>query len=978
MADQIKLIFSQTLTPDASIRKNAEKALKDASKHPGHSLQVLQVVATSNTPQESAIRQAAAVHFKNLVKKGWDTESEDGNDGITISPEDRVTIKNHLVELMCTVPLQIQAQVSEAISLIAKVDYPKKWDNLLDQLIRQFSSTDPAVVNGVLKTANGICKSFRYVQRCDELYEVIKYTLDRIQAPLLQLFIETGKAVDTYANDAANLAPRLEALRTMSRIFFSLNYQDLPEFFEDHMQEWMTEFSKYLIYKNPVVTDDDEDTEPGPIDKLQAAIIENLELYTDKDEEPFLDGGFLPEFTKLVWNLLMGISDKPKHDILATTSIKFLSGLLSKLMHKNLFEADSTLGEIVMKIVIPNLKFRECDEELFEDDPKEYILTEVEGSDSESRRRCSQDLLRAMCRHFEEKTTQICIGHIQTMLAKYSSDPNNNWREKDAAIHLMLGIAVRKESSLGVSETNPGVNIMDFFTSHILTDLQDTNHTSQPVVKATALKFVTTFRNQFSKEELIQLFPMIIAQMGSLIVVVHTFATYSIERILTTKEGSTKQFKFGRAELQPFLMPLFTSLFGIVDNADLDENDYVMKCIMRVLCIADEDVVPITQTVIEKLTAALERIAKNPRNPQFNHFLFESIAVLVRAVCSKNPTATDALEGLLFPPFQAILQNDILEFTPYVFQVMAQLLEFRSCEGGLGPYENLFAPLLTASLWERKGNIPALNRLVIAYYMKASPHLIQGGFLQGTLGCFQKMLSIPVTEGDAFNLVNALFMYVPTSAMQQYNQTVFSLLLTKLQAVKGRSEHKYNKFAGYAIRFFAMFVAKYDAAAFMSTFDGIQPGLGVNLTSQVWLKKVLGDAPKGLDAKLQIIGLTKLLKETPVDNAQIWCATFSCISKLLASISLAADTEAVDVEDLLMGDVQYDSNYSRLVNAKKQAVDPVPEVADPAAYVAQIVQQISNSNPGRLTLLVQESLKDDAKLAQGVSSIFQKAGIQLS
>jgi hypothetical protein len=31
----------------------------------------------------------------------------------------------------------------------------------------------------------------------------------------------------------------MSALRTMARIFFSLNWQDLPEYFEDHMAEWM-------------------------------------------------------------------------------------------------------------------------------------------------------------------------------------------------------------------------------------------------------------------------------------------------------------------------------------------------------------------------------------------------------------------------------------------------------------------------------------------------------------------------------------------------------------------------------------------------------------------------------------------------------------------------------------------------------------------------------------------------------------------
>lgn len=57
--------------------------------------------------------------------------------GIVISPQDRETVKSHLVELMCTVPPQIQAQISETISLIAEVevDYSEKWTNLLPDLV---------------------------------------------------------------------------------------------------------------------------------------------------------------------------------------------------------------------------------------------------------------------------------------------------------------------------------------------------------------------------------------------------------------------------------------------------------------------------------------------------------------------------------------------------------------------------------------------------------------------------------------------------------------------------------------------------------------------------------------------------------------------------------------------------------------------------------------------------------------------------
>lgn len=385
-----------------------------------------------NTGVEPGIRQAAAVHFKNSVKKGWDLNREEGNEGVVISESDRAAIKTNMIKLMCTTPNQIQSQLSEAISLIADVDYPEKWKNLMPELVGQLPSQDFDVVNGMLKTASGIFRSFRHVRRSDELYRIIEYTLEQIQVPLLQLFQATGRMVDASSANAAQLSKLMENLQIMCSIFYSLNYQDMPEFFEDNIEPWMKEFQKYLTYQNPILVDADEEEEASALDKLQVAIIKNLNLYADKDEEAFLP--FLADFTKHVWVLLMSMTNFPKHDTLATTSMQFLADLIKKPMHQDLFKAEATLREIIVKIVIPNLLFRESDQERFEDDPSEYMITEVEGNDRESRRMCSQDFLKSMCRQFESQTTTICSEHIATMIQEYTQNPSEKWVSKDAAV----------------------------------------------------------------------------------------------------------------------------------------------------------------------------------------------------------------------------------------------------------------------------------------------------------------------------------------------------------------------------------------------------------------------------------------------------------------------------------------------------------------------------------------------------------------
>ena len=80
------------------------------------------------------------------------------------------------------------------------------------------------------------------MQRSDGLYSDILYALERLQALLLTMFKTTGQELERYAADANQLMPRFASLRSICRIFYSLNYQDLPEYFENHMSEWMEEF----------------------------------------------------------------------------------------------------------------------------------------------------------------------------------------------------------------------------------------------------------------------------------------------------------------------------------------------------------------------------------------------------------------------------------------------------------------------------------------------------------------------------------------------------------------------------------------------------------------------------------------------------------------------------------------------------------------------------------------------------------------
>jgi exportin-2 (importin alpha re-exporter) len=675
---------------------------------------------------------------------------------------------------------------------------------------------------------------------------------------------------------------------------------------------------------------------------------------------------------------------------------------VQKPIHTKLFQDEAVLQQLVEKIVIPNLTFREADEVKFEEDPHEYMVTEVEGSDSESRRRCAQDLLRSMCRNLVESTTTICKVHVHKLLTEYQTNPNEKWAAKDAAvreitfgvllvrhrpyliavlfflqIHLMMSIAIRRENMTGVAEINSSVDLMDFFTTQILPELQDANHQHRPVVKVAAIKFICTFRKQFPKQYCVQLLPLLIAHLSSPIVVVHTFAAYTIERMMMTREEETKAAKIGAAEVAPVLEPLFMGLFDIVDNTDLDENAYVMKCVMRTLTTIRRDVAPVTEVVIRHLTAALQRVCSNPRSPDFNHSLFESLAILVKSVCSQNAASVQVFEGFLIAPFWTILEKDISEFTPYVYQIFAQLLEFRPPGQGLTDfYKQLFTLLIVPTNWDNRGNIPALARLVSAYIAKAPTEL--ASYNTAILGIFQKLLAAKPTEAQAIQILNVFVSHVDSAIVVTFLDEIFRLLLTRLQ--KSRTP----KYVGLFSSFLGLLASKYGGAAVYQHMESVQPGMTAIMADTFWAESIKSRPPvQSMDAKVQAIGMTRFLFEPLQDgyffdvNAAVWTKMVLAGVALLSSPSFAAQAVTAGLDDADIVDMSYDSTFSELKFSRSAPVDLCPDRPNPVADFCQGLMQLSQQRRGQIGPLLQQAAQDP-KTSQNLQILLDAHNVQIA
>lgn len=56
-----------------------------------------------------------------------------------------------------------------------------------------------------------------------------------------------------HANNVDALRIIYNSLAILSKVFYSLNFQDLPEFFEDNMEIWMSNFHRLLMTDVPAL-----------------------------------------------------------------------------------------------------------------------------------------------------------------------------------------------------------------------------------------------------------------------------------------------------------------------------------------------------------------------------------------------------------------------------------------------------------------------------------------------------------------------------------------------------------------------------------------------------------------------------------------------------------------------------------------------------------------------------------------------------
>lgn len=971
MADLQSIIvnlLSQSLNPQYA--KSVEAQLSQLqSSTPNYPILLLELLSSPGVAND--VKLAAAISFKNLVKNKW--IDIDGRHLLS----DVALIRSNIIDCMIQLPPLLKSQVGEAISIIAESDFPEFWPNLIPELVSKLSLTDFDKNLGILIVAHEVYKRWRALPRSDELFLEILKVLGEFQDVFMKLFVAVDKQIDINSNNAEALKVLFENLQLLIEIYYDLNCQDIPEFFEENMEQGFGIVLKYLNYNNALLEpvadldEDEDDSEITILIKCKCSIQELLYLYSSKYCDVF--GPLIGKFVETTWDLLSSIKPLSKNDLLVCNSMEFLSSVARINEFSSIFNNENGhLNLLLTKILLPNLMLHQSDIELFEDDPIEFVRRDLDGSDIDTRRRACTDFLKVLKRKNLVELTQISVSHITNFLNLYKQNSGNNWKYKDLAIYFYLAIAVEGQvTSFGCAETNTCVDIIEFFKENIANDLSSIDGKINPIILVDAIKYIYVFRNQLGKDNIKSILPYLATFLTNDNYVVYTYAAVTLERVLSMRESrSSNKFIFEKQDLVGASEPLITNLFKLIlkDSSKpekLAENEFLMKSIYKICSIAQDTLGDFSNIILKELVQILNLIKSNPSNPRFTHYTFEAIGINIKNQLADNNNINKVVE-LIVPSILNYLADDVTEFTQYSFQILSFIVESTPANVPLSPQvSQLSQPLLTPSVWELRGNIPATTRFLVSLINK-NPSIYSD--IQPILGLFQKLINSKKLFSHGFEILEALFTKLSSEVLTPYMKSILGLILGRLQNKDMVFMKRFIVFIGQIVLFKSNdpdFIVLWFE---MLQQDGVLKGVFNNI--------ILANIDKLnnlLERKIALIGLltfvlkSNLLLQRYPDLVKNGLDTLlECIVKQIkgdGSQRITASTIDLDtVEEIST----FGSAYSKLITISKTPIE------DPLPFV-----KLENSNTANFAEFINsELLQPNVDLLKQIGLTFSNNALQ--
>uniref|UniRef100_A0A8C7GQF0 Importin 7 n=1 Tax=Oncorhynchus kisutch TaxID=8019 RepID=A0A8C7GQF0_ONCKI len=531
------------------------------------------------------------IYLKNMVTQHW--SEGDGTSTETpvnnIPEEDRQFIRDNIVEAIIHSP---ELQLTTCIHHMIKHDYPGKWTAIVDKIGFYLQSDNSAGWLGILLCLYQLVKNYEYKKPGERspLVAAMQIFMPMLKDRFIQLLPD----------------PSSESVLVQKQIFkilYALFQYNLPlELINrQNLTEWM-EILKTVVDRDvpPETLQVDEDERPElpwwKCKKWALHILARLfERYgspgnTTKEYTEFADL-FLKGYAVAAQQVLLKVLYQYKEKqyvaprVLQQTLNYINQGIAHAVTWKNL---KPHIQGIIQDVVFPLMCYTDSDQELWEEDPYEYIRMKFDVfEDFISPTTAAQTLLFTSCNKRKE-VLQKTMGFCYQILTEPTSDP----RKKDGALHMIGSLAeilLKKKVYKDQMEFMLQNHVFTLFRSEL------------GYMRARACWVLhyfceVKFKSDQNLQTALELTRLCLINDNEMPVKVE--AAIALQVLISNQEKA-KEY------ITPFIRPVMQALLHIVRET---ENDDLTNVIQKMICEYSEEVTPIAVEMTQHLAMTFNQV----------------------------------------------------------------------------------------------------------------------------------------------------------------------------------------------------------------------------------------------------------------------------------------------------------------------------------------------------------------------------------
>ena len=712
MSSEISAVFQNSLSQDKSLREKSENYLSQIKLDAN----ILNTLFTYilNKNENIFLRKSACVFVKNYIADYFYDSSDNAimNQHKIMNEETKNYFKENVLQLMLNAENELLPNIIEMVKIIVQGanGYLTIWPKLMDFIGEVLNRHDVSKNKHFYNLITKIIKRYHYESKSDSLFREIIYTMEKICQPMTDDAINIIKYFNSYSptpnDNNQTMSQCIEIMNKIMSIFYSLNYQDFPEFFEDHLTEWITILNDTLLLPNRTGNLTNINTSLYElILKVKAKTLKNINLYYSNYYEDIEK--FAQDLCGSVWNLMCNskiISDnysKLMKELLDFFKSGFQMGKINNLSMEQ-------INKIFEYIILPNLSMSYQEEQDFQENPVEFLKIEFEEYDMNSNKYFSINLLQIIINNYPDVNKVIIAPKIAALLQEYESNKNNNWNKKFLAINLLFASCIKTFAQrYGITELNPQsiYNDIDGLINEVFIKEFQT-YDSPVIIQVFSLKFLSTFRLQISdKNKIGQIILLLIDILNKCGEITQNACLLCLDLIINMKDLQThKSTTIEIINNNDIFNNLISSLLNFICK---NTNIFAMRCFFRALKLTeDQKLQSLAQSINESMDTILKLIMKNHQSDEFNFYFFETCALIMKKFLIQNAN-TNTSDLSLVKNFQNSLQNDlssilqdnITDLLGYSFQLFAFYLFLTNDNNNF--YQTILNNILTnVKMWD--------------------------------------------------------------------------------------------------------------------------------------------------------------------------------------------------------------------------------------------------------------------------------------